>query len=120
MRFGHHVHAIQDHLFREETQGRIYSKYEALQLMFDTLHPTYNLDLKFGAEKQFGKAHDFNECIPFKMQMSQLGTTLTSWSNEMRLTERKAPQIVHISQDASNDDDSIYDPDIFALSEDLK
>jgi hypothetical protein len=47
VRFGHHVRAIQDHLFREETRGRTYSKYEALQLVLDTLHPTFHLDLKF-------------------------------------------------------------------------
>jgi hypothetical protein len=49
--FGHHVRAVQDHLFREETRGRIYSKYEALQLVIDTPHPAYHLDLKSRAEK---------------------------------------------------------------------
>jgi hypothetical protein len=29
-RFGHHVRAIQEHIFREDTRGRMYSKYEAL------------------------------------------------------------------------------------------
>jgi hypothetical protein len=56
-RFGRHVCAVQDHLFREETRGRIYSKYEALQLVIDTLHPAYHLDLKFGAEKEFDQTH---------------------------------------------------------------
>jgi hypothetical protein len=52
--------------------------------------------------------------------MSQLGTTLTSWANEMRLTENKTPQILHISQNMFNDDDSLDDPGIFALSEYLR
>jgi hypothetical protein len=30
MRFGHHIRAIQEHLFREDTRGRTSSKYEAL------------------------------------------------------------------------------------------
>jgi hypothetical protein len=76
--FGHHVRAVQDHLFREETRGRIYSKYEALQLVIDTLHPSYHLDLKFRAEKEFDQTHDLEDNITFKLQMSQLGTTLTS------------------------------------------
>jgi hypothetical protein len=42
MRFGHHIRAIQEHLFREETRGCTYSKYEALQLVMDTLHPSYH------------------------------------------------------------------------------
>jgi hypothetical protein len=57
--FGHHVRAIKDHLYRE-TRGRAYTKYEALQLVFDTLHPTGNLDLKFRAEKEFGQSNDFD------------------------------------------------------------
>jgi hypothetical protein len=52
--------------------------------------------------------------------MSQLGTTLTSWDKEIRLTEKKASQILRISQGMSNDDDSLDDPFIFALSEDFK
>lgn len=109
-------------MYREETRGRAYTKYEALQLVLDTLHPTYHLDLKFRAEKEFGQAHDFDECIPFKLQMSQLGTTLTTWSTEMRLSDKKAPRILHIDQGTSrdDDDDSQDDPGIFALSEDLK
>jgi hypothetical protein len=120
MRFGHHIRAIQDHLFREETRGRTYSKYEALQLVLDTLHPSFHMDLKFRAKKEFGQAHDFDDRIHFKLQMSQLGTTLTSLSNEMRLSEKKAPRILHIIQEASNDDESYGDPGIFALSDEMK
>jgi hypothetical protein len=50
-RFGHPVRDVQDHLFREETRGRIYSKYKAPQLVLNTLHPSYNLDINFRAEK---------------------------------------------------------------------
>jgi hypothetical protein len=120
VRFRYHVHAIQDHLFLEETRGRTYSKYEALQLVIDTLHPAYHLDLKMQAEKEFGQAYDFEESIAFKLQMSQLGTTLISWANEMRLMEKKALQILHIGQNMCNDDCSLDDPGIFAISEDLK
>jgi hypothetical protein len=119
-RFGHHVRAVQDHLFREETRGRIYSKYEALQLVIDTLHPSYHLNQKFRTEKEFHQKHDLEDSIPFKLQMSQLGITLTSWSSEMRLSEKKAPRFLHIHHQGSNDDDSLGDPGIFALSEDLK
>jgi hypothetical protein len=52
--------------------------------------------------------------------MSQLGTTLTSWSNEMRLSKKKAPRVLHITQDASNDDESYGHPGIFALSDDMQ
>jgi hypothetical protein len=54
MRFGHHIRAIQRHLFREETR-RTYSKYEALQLVMETLHPSYHLELIFCAEKNLDK-----------------------------------------------------------------
>jgi hypothetical protein len=86
----------------------------------DTLHPIFHLDLKFRAEKELGQAHDSDDSTPFKLKMSQLGTTLTSWSNEMQLSEKKAPRVLHISQDASNDDESYGDPDIFALYDDMK
>jgi hypothetical protein len=118
--FGHHDRAIQGHLFREETRGRTYSKYEALQLVLETLHPLYHLDLKFRAEKEFDQSHHFEESIQFKLQMSQLGTTLTSWSSEMRLLKKKAHHVLHISQNASNDEESLRDPGIFSLSKDLK
>jgi hypothetical protein len=52
--------------------------------------------------------------------MSQLGTTLTSWANEMRLMEKKYPRILRISQCTSNDDDSLDETTIFAISEDFK
>jgi hypothetical protein len=51
MRFGHHIRAIQENLFREDTRRRTYSKYEALQRVLYTLHPSYHLDLKFRADK---------------------------------------------------------------------
>jgi hypothetical protein len=47
--------------------------------------------------------------------MSQLGTTLTSWSSEMHLLGKKAPHILYIHHQESNDDESIDDPGIFAL-----
>jgi hypothetical protein len=89
-------------------------------LVLDTLHPAFHLDLKFRAEKEFGQAHNYDDSTPFKLQMLQLGTTLTSWSNEMRLSEKKAPRVLHISQDASNNDESYGDPGIFALYDDMK
>jgi hypothetical protein len=107
-------------LFWEETRGRIYSKYEALQLVIDTLHPSYHMDLKFRAEKEFDQTHDLEDSIPFKLQMSQLGITLTLWSSEMHLSEKKPPRVLHIHHQESNDDDSLGDPGIFALSKDLK
>jgi hypothetical protein len=70
MRFGHHICAIQEHLFWEETGVHTYSKYEALQLVLDTIHPSYHLGLKFCAEKEFGQAHNVNDNIHFKLQMS--------------------------------------------------
>jgi hypothetical protein len=38
----------------------------------------------------------------------------------MRLMEKKVPRILRISRGISNDDDSLADPGIFALSKDLK
>jgi hypothetical protein len=103
-RFGHHVRAVQDNLFQEETRGRIYSKYKSLQLVLDSLHPLCHLDLKFRAEKEFDHIHELEDSIPFKLQMSQLGTTLTSWSSEMRLLEKKASRLLHIHHQEWNDD----------------
>jgi hypothetical protein len=84
------------------------------------LHSSYHLDLKFRGEKEFDQTYDLEDSIPFKLQMSQLGTTLTSWSSEMCISENKAPCVLHIHHQESNDDDSLGDPGIFALSEDLK
>jgi hypothetical protein len=83
-------------LLREEARGCIYYKYESLKLVLDTLHPSYHMDLKFRAEKEIAQTHDLEDSIPFKLQMSQLGTTLTLWSSEMRLSENKAPRVLHI------------------------
>jgi hypothetical protein len=86
----------------------------------DTLYPSYHLELKFRAEKEFGQAHDFDENVPFKLQMSQLVTTLTSWENEMRLTEKKPPRILRINHVTVDDYSTHDETNIFALSEDLK
>jgi hypothetical protein len=45
--FGSHVRDIQEHLTREETRGHYYSKYEALQLSLENIHPSFHIDLKF-------------------------------------------------------------------------
>jgi hypothetical protein len=79
------VRAIQEHFFHEDIRVRVYSKYEALQLVLDTLHPTFHLDLKFRSEKEFGQGHDYEDTIPVKLQISRLGTTLSSWAFDMRL-----------------------------------
>jgi hypothetical protein len=118
-RFGHHVRAIQEHLFREDTRGRMYTKYEALQLVLDTLHPVYHLELKFRSEKEFGQGHDYEDSIPFNLQMPQLGTTLSSWATEMSLGENRTTRVLCIGQDHSEDDDSLETPAIHALANDL-
>jgi hypothetical protein len=83
MRFGHHFRAIQEYLFCEATRGRTYIKYEALQLMLDTLYPKFHLDFNIHSEKESGQGHKFEDTIPFKLQMYQLGTTLSLWAKEM-------------------------------------
>jgi hypothetical protein len=118
-RFGDHVRAIQEHLFSEDTHRRMYSKYEALKLVLDNLHPVYRLELKFRSEKEFGQSKDYEDTIPFKLQISQLGTTLSLWATEMRLGEKRAHRVLHISQNQSDDDDILETPSIYALSNDL-
>jgi hypothetical protein len=114
-RFGHHVRTIQEHLFPEDTRGRVYSKYEALQLVLNTLHPVYHLELKLRSEKEFGQG----DSIPFKLQMPQLRTTLSSWEIEMRLWEKRTPRVFHTSQDQADDENIIETPAIHVLANDL-
>jgi hypothetical protein len=97
----------------------IYSKYEALQLVIETLHPTFYLDFKFRSEKEFDQRCDYEDTIPFKLQISQLGTTLSSWAAKMHLVERRNPLVLCIIKDKSDDDDSLETPAIYALSNDL-
>jgi hypothetical protein len=85
--------------------------------VLDTLHPAFHLDLKFRSKTKFGQVHDFEDAIPFKLQMSQLGTTLSSWATEMHLSDKNPLCMLAISQ--SHQEDDLDQPNIYDIAADL-
>jgi hypothetical protein len=83
------------------------------------MYPLYHLELIFWSENEFGQGHDYEDTIPFKLQMSQLGTTLSSWATAMCLGEKRTPRVLHISQYQYDDDIRLETPVIYVLSSDL-
>jgi hypothetical protein len=72
--------------------------------VLDTLHPHFHRDLKFHSETEFCQGHDFEDAIPLNLQMSKLGTMLSSWATEMLLADKKPSRVLTISHDQHKDD----------------
>jgi hypothetical protein len=96
-RFTQHVTDVQEHIDREAVRGRLYSRYDSLQLVLDTLHPSYHMKLKQRCEQDFRHDHDMEEDLPFTLQMPQLGTSLTMWADELKLSDIRPARVSHVA-----------------------
>jgi hypothetical protein len=74
--FASHVKNIRQTIENEAICGRVYSRYEGLQLVLRTLHPKCESSLRHKSETTFEIHHDHANDIPFELQMSNLGKTL--------------------------------------------
>jgi hypothetical protein len=96
-RFTQHIKDVQEYIDREAVRGRLYSRYDSLQLVLDSLHPSYHTKLKQQCEREFRHDHDMEEDLPFKLQMPQLCTSLTTWSDELKLSDRRPARVSHVA-----------------------
>jgi hypothetical protein len=109
-----HIREIKEHITREETRGRHFTKYEALQLSLDTLHLSFYVSLSQVPDRE-------GIDIPFKLQMSQLGTSLSLWATKMRLHEKNsATRVFHLNQSECDDDIPQHCHTVIALNNDVQ
>jgi hypothetical protein len=80
-----HVRNMANLLEREQLCGRVYTQYESLMMLMESLYGRFKERIKNKYDLIFTARHDhFNE-IPFKLEMANIGTTLTEWSEELKL-----------------------------------
>jgi hypothetical protein len=94
--FAHHVKNIRNTIENEAIRGRVYSRYEGLELVIGTLHPKYEAALGHKTEMAFDVTHDQVNNIPFELKMSNLGKTLGGWALKLGLNETRSPRISKI------------------------
>jgi hypothetical protein len=115
-----HVRNMANFLEKKELRGRLYTQYESLMMVMEYLHGRFKERLKNKSELAFTAKHDHFNRIPFKLEMANLGTTLTEWSEELKLdtTRFSRPDAVHhINQPGFVDEDD--DGLIHAICSDL-
>jgi hypothetical protein len=115
-----HVRNMANFLEKEELRGRLYTQYESLMMVMESLHGRFKERLKKKSELAFTAKHDHFNRIPFKLEMANLATTLTEWSEELKLdtTRFSRPDAVHhINQPGFVDEDD--DGLIHAIGSDL-
>jgi hypothetical protein len=83
--FSAHVRNMTQYLAREKLRRRLYTKYETLMMTLETLQAHFRAPIKHNAGLLFESVHDHTDNIPFKLDMSNLATTLTSWARDMNL-----------------------------------
>jgi hypothetical protein len=98
MRFGEHLKLVQQYIDREDMRARTYTQYEGLQLVLRTLHVNYRVALTKRVADEFGVAHDRVYTIPFTVHMSQLGTSLSAWADELGLHSRSASRVSFVGE----------------------
>jgi hypothetical protein len=98
IRLGEHVKLVQQYINREDMCGRSYTQYEGLQMVLRSLHINYHVALTKRVADEFDVAHDRMHIIPFMVHMSQLGTSLTAWADELGLHSRTAPLVTFVGE----------------------
>jgi hypothetical protein len=89
-------------------------------IVMESLHGQFKERLKNKYELIFTANHDHSHKIPFKLEMSNLGTTLTEWSDELKLDSSRfsRPDAVH-HLDQTYFDNKADDGLIHAIGSDL-
>jgi hypothetical protein len=66
-------------------------------MVMESLHSRFKERPKSKSELIFTAYHDHSNIIPFKLEISNLGTTLTEWSEELKLDSSRfsRPDAVH-------------------------
>jgi hypothetical protein len=83
--FADHVRSMTQYLAREKLRRRLYTRYEALVMTLETLQDLFRAPMKHNAGLLFESGHDHTDNIPFRLAMSNLSKTLTSWANDTSL-----------------------------------
>jgi hypothetical protein len=72
-----HVRNMANFLEKEQLRGRSYTQYESLMMVIESLHGRFKERLESKYELIFKANIDHSNRTPFKLEMSNLGTTLT-------------------------------------------
>jgi hypothetical protein len=90
-------------------------------MVINSLHGHFKECLKSKSEIMFTAKHDHSNRTPFKLEMANLGTTLTEWSEELKLDSSyfSRPDAVHqLAQTGFDEEED--DGLIHAIGSDLK
>jgi hypothetical protein len=115
-----HVWNMANFLEKEQLRSRSYTQYESLMMVMESLHGRFKEHLKNKSELIFTAKHDHSNKIPFKLEIANLGTTLTKWSDELKLDSSRffRPDAVrHLDQTGFNNEED--DGLIHAIGSDL-
>jgi hypothetical protein len=97
--FAAHVRNMAQFIAREKLRGRRYNRYETTMMTLETLQGRFRTQMKHNAGLEFEVGHDKVNNVPFKLEMSNLATTLTSWAKELHLEVprgTKGDRIAHL------------------------
>jgi hypothetical protein len=95
--FTYHVKNIWSMIENKYICGRVYIRYEGLELVLGTLHPKYESALRHKTEMAFENNHDQLNTIPFELHISNLGKVLGGWAQKLRLNEMRSPRVSKVS-----------------------
>jgi hypothetical protein len=83
--FAAHVRNTTQYLAREKLRNWLYTKYEALMMTLETLQARSRSQMKHKAGLLFEVVQNKMNDIPFKLAMSNLAMTLTSWAKDLNI-----------------------------------
>jgi hypothetical protein len=83
--FAAHVHNMSQYITRAKLRGWLYNRYETLMMTLETLQGRYRVQMKHNAGLEFETGHNKVNIVPFKLEMSNLTTTLTSWAKDLHM-----------------------------------
>jgi hypothetical protein len=83
--FAAHAWNIMQYLAHEKLCGRLYTKYEALMMILETVQARFSAQMNHKAGLLFKVGHNKVDDIPFKLDMINLATMLTSWAKDLNL-----------------------------------
>jgi hypothetical protein len=126
VRFAAHVHDMSQYIAREKLCGRLYNRYETLMMTLETLQGRFLVPMKHNAGLEFEAGHNKVNLLPFKLEISNIATTLTLWAKDLHLDVSrgvKGDRIVYLAtttQHSSNSHDSRANTGIHDVGSDKK
>jgi hypothetical protein len=98
--FAAHIRSMSQYIAWEKLRGWLYTRYETLMMTLETLQGRFRVQIKHTAGLEFEARHNKLNIVPFKLEMSNLATTLISWAKDLHLDVSrgaKGDRIAHLA-----------------------